>query len=115
MSTHINHDVQVEGCLISRSASSHELVDSRVCRIDLVVIRSRSIESREHDCIGPSTRSSIGQRLGGTCLRSQTVCGFAILNTALIQLLVSVPGDGDRFNQFSKEFQAIRFMSEAYH
>ena len=93
--SHVNDNIQVEASLVSRSTSSHETVDSRVGRDNLVVVGSCSIKSRKCYRVGPSARGAVGQRLRRTCLRSQAGCGLAILNTTLAQLLVSVPADRD--------------------
>jgi hypothetical protein len=98
---HVNHNIHVEACLVSRSTSSHEVVDSRVGRDNLVVVGSCSIKSRKCYRVGPSARSAVGQGLGRACLGGQASSRLAILNATLGQLLVSVPANGDSLSSVS--------------
>jgi hypothetical protein len=99
--SYVNDNIHVEASLVSGSTSSHEMVDSRVGRNNLVVVRGCSIKSRKCYRIGPSAGGAIGQRLGRACLRSQAGCRLAILNAALAQLLVGVPADRDGLSHIS--------------
>jgi hypothetical protein len=45
--SHVNDNINVEAGLVSRSTSSHEVVDSRVGGDDLVVVGSCGIKSRQ--------------------------------------------------------------------
>jgi hypothetical protein len=45
--SHVDDNIHVEAGLVSRSTSSHEVVDSRVGRDNLVVIGSCSIKPRQ--------------------------------------------------------------------
>jgi hypothetical protein len=108
--SHINDNIHVESSLISRSTSSHEMVDSRVGRDNLVVIRGRSIKSGECYRVCPGARGAVGQGLGGTRLQCQAACRLAILDATLAQLLVRIPTDRDSLSCVNKIWYELLIM-----
>lgn len=113
--SHINNNIYVEASLVSRSTSSHEVVDSRVGGDNLVVIGSRSIESRKCYRVGPSARGAVGQGLRRTHLRGQAGYRLSILNATLAELLVGVPPNRDGLSRVSVIFLACDLSPQAYH
>jgi len=108
-SSHIDDNIHVEASLVPWSTSSHEMVDGRVGRDNLVVVGGCSIESRECYRVRPGARSAVCQRLGGACLRGQAGRRLAVLDAALGQFLVGVPANRDGLSRVSIIFYDMGF------
>ena len=89
----IDHDVHGKWRRVAGCAGTQEVVDGRVGRHNLVVVRGGRLQTGQGHRVGPCSRRGVRDRRGRASLRGQRAAGRAVLNARLAQLLVRVPAN----------------------